>query len=246
MHGKVGDNDKIQPAVAIHVGGAEKTVVAQAVHVEQVLGAAALPVEDNDPVVGRKGDFEQAIAIYVGDDKVGVLDSIENLRPPYFPLPALLVSIADHLPRIGPRSVRNQWKFNCLQPGDLGQQRGRPTRIGHQLAVAVQIDQAGPKAPLPVLGSAAMERGELLGPSTHRRRRAGCRMHSRPHFAPLDQVLPDHDGCFVHGPRQDGPSREAGVAAIHGPRSSCRGSAIHCQCTKGRREEEADCDSDRR
>ena len=30
VHGKVGDNDKIQQAVAIYVGGAEKTVVAQA------------------------------------------------------------------------------------------------------------------------------------------------------------------------------------------------------------------------
>ena len=115
----------------------------------RVLGAAALPVEDNDPVVGRKGDFEQAVAIYVGDDEVGVLDSIENLRPPYFPASRpSLVSIADHLPRIGPGSVRNQWKFNCLQPGDLGQQRGRPTRIGHQLAVAVQIDQAGAQGPI--------------------------------------------------------------------------------------------------
>ena len=233
MHGKVGDNDKIQPAVAIHVGGAEETVVAQAVHVEQVLGAAALPIEDNDPVMGSKGDFESAVAIYVGDDKVGVLDRVEYLRPPYFPLPALLVGIADHLPGIGPGSVRNQWKFNCLQPGDLGQQRSRPTRIGHQLAVAVQIDQAGPKAPLPVLGSAEVGRGELLGPGARRRRGAGCRVHGRPHLARLDRVLPGHDGRFAHGPRQDCPSREAGVAAIHGPRSNCRGNAIHCQCTKG-------------
>ena len=98
---------------------------------------------------------------------------MEYLRPPYFPLPALLVGIANHLPRIGTRSVRNQWKFNCLQPRNLGHQRGRPTRIGHQLAVAVQIDQAGPKAPLPVLGSAEVGAGvNCSDPSARLRRRA--------------------------------------------------------------------------
>ena len=37
-----------------------------------------------------------------------------------------------------------------------------------------------------------------------------CRVHSRPHFAPLNRVLPSHNGRLAHGPRQDGPSREGG------------------------------------